>query len=135
MKKIIIFIMFTLTLIMNVFIVLFWNPYTDKKDNDTESTVVFNDTRTLCKVDSIRLLEELDNMQLKELDKVLSPLSTFEIELVKEEINTCNQEEIIKAFKKLKRRLPESEYKRVKEILSPFIDIEELDNILKNKYV
>lgn len=136
MKKIIIFIIFTFTLIMNMSIVLFWNPEIDnKKDDEIQSTVVFGNTRSLCKVDGVILLEELDNSQSNELDSILSPLSTFEIESIKEELNTCSEDEIIKAFKKLKRRLPEKEYKRIEEILSPFIDIEELDSILKNKYV
>ena len=136
MKKIIIFIIFTLTLIMNMSIALLWNPDIDnKKDDPMQSTEVFSDTRSLCKVDDVILLEELDNSQSKELDSILSPLSTFEIELVKEELNTCSEDEIIKAFRKLKRRLPESEYKKIEEILSPLIDIEELNSILKNKYV
>ncbi len=131
MKKINIFIIFTFTLIMNISIVLFWNSDIDnKKDNGIQSTAVFSNTRPLCKVDGVSLLEELDKSQSNELDNILSPLSTFEIELVKEEFNTCNEDEIIKAFKKLKRRLPEKEYKRIEEILTPFIDIEELNSIL-----
>lgn len=136
MKKIIIFIIFIFTLVMNMSIALFWNPeMNNKKDDKMQSTAVFNNTRHLCKVDGVSLLEYLDNTQSKEFDSILSPLSTFEIELVKEELNTCSEDEIIKAFKKLKRRLPEKEYKRIEEILSPFIDIEELEAILKNKYV
>ena len=132
MKKIIIFIIFIFTLIMNMSIALFWNPeINNKKDDEMQSTAVFSNTRPLCKADGVSLLEELDNTQSKEFDSILSPLSTFEIELVKEELNTCSEDEIIKAFEKLKRRLPEKEYKRIEEILSPFIDIEELESILK----
>ena len=86
-----------------------------------------------CKVLQYLVIQDL--CAKLEFDSILSPLSTFEIELVKEELNTCSEDEIIKAFEKLKRRLPEKEYKRIEEILSPFIDIEELESILKNKYV
>lgn len=130
MKKIIIFIIFTFTLIINIALVLFWNTEIVEKDNKAESIEAFSDTSSLCKVSEVILIEQLDNNKSKEFDDILSSLSTFDISLVKQEINTCDQEQIIKAFKKLKRRLSENEYKRIEKILSPFIDIEKLDNII-----
>lgn len=134
MKKIIMFLIFTCTLIINMSLVVFWNPNMETKKYENETEAVFSTTRSLYKINKENILKSLDKQELEELNSIISNLSTFEIGEITNDFSSSDQNEAISAFRLLKRRLSESEYKRVGEILEPFIDIAEIENILKNKY-
>lgn len=135
MKKIIMFLIFVFTLIVNMFLVVFWNPSIERKNYEKGTEAVFSNTKSLYKVDQANILKNLDEQELEELNEIISDLSTFEMGEIINDFNDSDQSGIISAFRRLKRRLREDDYKRIKEILGPFIDIEEVENVLKNKYV
>ncbi|EKQ50818.1 MULTISPECIES: hypothetical protein [unclassified Clostridium] len=134
MKRFIICLILLLTVIMNVYLVIYWEPQSKADISQEPSKEVVTYSKSIYKIDKERALEQLSNNDKKELENIIKKLSTFDIGKIKEYYNDSDDEEgIISIFKLLRKRLASEDYKRVEEISSSFLDIKRINEEIKNK--
>lgn len=136
MKKNLACIVLIFTIILNVYLMFYWNPgseYVNEKNN-SEQTVTCSES--LYKVDKDKAIKELTDEERKNLETIMGKLSAFDLGKIKEYIADPNDEEGIKSiFMLLRKRLTSEDYETIKNISSKFLDIERVNQLLKNNYV
>ncbi len=105
------------------------NVKNNNKNNDKENSMQAN-----AKIFNINKNEIFESLSLKDKTKLFSvakKISTVDGEKIKKSIENENEiEGISEAFRIIKLRLTENDYKQVKEILSPYINIELLEELV-----
>lgn len=76
------------------------------------------------------IIEKLSFKDKTKLLSVANKMSAVDVERIKESLGNKNEKEGIgEAFNVIKRRLTEEDYKQIKEILSPYINIKLLESM------
>ena len=133
MKKIFIYLTLIFTLILNIYLIFCWQPKGEIIDkNNSEQVVSYK--KNLYKIDKNQILEKLSSDDKKDLEKILKKLSTLDMGKLKEYFEGLDDNNgVINSFILLKKRLTSDDYKRVEEIESPFLDIDEINKQIKKK--
>lgn len=126
MKKIIIYSVMSIAVMMNVYLVFIWSPEEFIDNVESKSVIyTYKPTYTFDKEEVIRRLSG-DKGELK---NILGRMSVFDMECVKSYLNKGEEEEMKKAFSIMKRRLSNDDYRKVKEIFGEFIDIRIIEEV------
>ncbi|ACD52996.1 UNVERIFIED_ORG: hypothetical protein B2H98_16330 [Clostridium botulinum] len=136
MKRILTIIFMCFALLMNIYLIFYWQPNKDtkaiiNKNNDSISVLSYSKSiYTVSKDNIINILSEDDK---KDLTRIVYKLSTSDIGRVKEAFNLEDENKgVITAFKVFETRLSTQDYKKIRGIFSKFIDIDYLDsNLIK----
>ncbi|MBN1057392.1 hypothetical protein DWV13_10405 [Clostridium botulinum] len=136
MKRILTIIFMCFALLMNIYLIFYWQPNKDTKaiinrNNDSISVLSYSKSiYTVSKDNIINILSEDDK---KDLTRIVYKLSTSDIGRVKEAFNLEDENKgVISAFKVFETRLSTQDYKKIRGIFSKFIDIDYLDsNLIK----
>ncbi|MEG1003585.1 MAG: hypothetical protein RSD13_02615 [Clostridium sp.] len=103
---------------------------TEEENKDEQKEVVSNNVTIF----NVKKEEIIDRLTFKEKTKLLSvanKMSAVDVERIKESlINKGEKEGSVEALKVIKRRLTTEDYKDVKAILSPYINIDFLESIV-----
>lgn len=130
MKKFLTYLLLLCAMIMNIYLIFYWQPI-DNNDEKKVSKEVTAYSKSLYKVNKDEALNELTDADKKDLDTIIYKLSAFDIGKIKNYSQDYDEEEgVINTFKLLKTRLSGKDYKRVKDICSVFLDMEELEKQL-----
>lgn len=126
MKKIIIYSVMSIAVMMNVYLVFIWSPEEFIDNVESKSVIyTYKPTYTFDKEEVVRRLSS-DKGELK---SILGRMSVFDMECVKSYLNKGEEEEMKKAFSIMKRRLSNDDYRKVKEIFGEFIDIRIIEEV------
>ncbi|MBY7026785.1 MULTISPECIES: hypothetical protein [Clostridium] len=136
MKRILTIIFMCFALLMNIYLIFYWQPNKDtkaiiNKNNDSISVLSYSKSiYTVSKDNIINILSEDDK---KDLTRIVYKLSTSDIGRVKEAFNLEDENKgVITAFKVFETRLSTQDYKKIRGIFSKFVDIDYLDsNLIK----
>lgn len=126
MKKIIIYSVMSIAVMMNVYLVFIWSPEEFIDNVESKSVIyTYKPTYTFDKEEVVRRLSD-DKSELK---SILGRMSVFDMECVKSYLNKGEEEDMKKAFSIMKRRLSNDDYRKVKEIFGEFIDIRIIEEV------
>lgn len=135
MKKVITYVFMGFAVIMNAYLIFYWNPKdysykTAKLDNDCISVISYSKPIYTKNKDTIE--KNLCDEDKKDLNRIISKLSTTDIGRIKECLKIKDDtKSVVEIFKIFSTRLSSNDYLRVREICSDFIDIKYLDENLK----
>ena len=133
MKKVLVYLVLACTVLINIYLTLYWEPQSKGSTKDAVSEETVSYSKSLYKLDKEKVLEQLSTDDKKEIENIMKKLSAFDMGKVKEYYEDANEDEgVIEIFKLLKKRLPTEDYKRIEEIDSSFLDIKEINKKLKN---
>lgn len=132
MKKLFIYLFSTFIIILNIYLIFCWQPQSEVSIKEENSKETISYSKTLFKVDKEKALEQLSSDDKRDLEKILKKLSTLDMGRIKTYYEDSNEEEgIINAFKLLKKRLISEDYKRMVEISSSFIEMNNVSQKIK----
>lgn len=102
----------------------------DTKDNNKESN---DSVQSNASVFTVKKEEIIDKLSFKDKTKLLSvanKMSAVDVERIRESLEKNNEKEgAAEVFKVIRRRLTDEDYKQIKEILSPYINIKLLESM------
>lgn len=147
MKKFIIGLVLITSTLITMYTVFYWEPKGQgeesiklgevstevKKESNTKDKEIVNDNKakevnsnkSFFKVAPEKVVKDLFEDNTSEVLSIASHLSTSDIGRLEESLKSDDKEEGIKrAINILKTRLPDEKYKRLKEILLPYVDFE-----------
>lgn len=131
MRRFLTYTILFIAITMNIYLIFYWKPKESVLINKDLNVQVSSYSKSLYKINKDKIIEQMDSNDKKDLRRIVSQLSSFDIGRIKEYFNSeDNDEGLIGAFKLLKRRLNTSEYNRIKDIFTPFIDTEELEKLI-----
>lgn len=134
MKKFLIYLFLTCTIIINIYFMFYWEPQNKTIIQEEVSKEVISYSKSLYKLNKEDALRQLSPDNKKELEKIIKKLSTFDMGKLQEYYEEPNEEKgIINIFTLLKKRLTTEDYKKIQEISSPFVDISRINEEIKNK--
>ena len=153
MKKIYLFLIF-ITVILNMYLIFGWNPYSNKNDiaittyenvdNNIDIDTISNLNNeyygdnskelSLCLTEQ-SAIESLSENERKELNGILCNMSTSDLGKWIDLENNTDNHNIIEFFRVIQKRLSVEEYEKVKVIIGKIIDVERVETLLKNNYV
>jgi hypothetical protein len=131
MKKVLMYLLLTILMIINVYLVFFWNPQDKGITKEVVSKEVFVQN-SLYKIDRYKILDQLSSDDKREFEKIVKKLSSYDIGLIKQYYENPDEEEgLVNIFKVLKRRLAVEDYRRIEEISSQFFDLDKINEKIK----
>lgn len=134
MKKIFVYSVMIVTLIINIYFIFYWQPQEKYVAHENKSEEVISYQNNLYKIDKNQILVSLSSDEKKDLEKIFKKLSTLDMGKIKEYFEDKNDNEgVVNSFLLLKKRLAEEDYKRVEEISAPYLDIDQIHKEMKNK--
>lgn len=153
MKKIYLFLIF-ITVILNMYLIFGWNPYSNKNDiaittyenvdNNIDIDTISNLNNeyygdnskelSLCLTEQ-SAIESLSENERKELNGILCNMSTSDLGKWIDLENNTDNHNIIEFFRVIQKRLSVEEYEKVKVIIGKIIDVDRVETLLKNNYV
>lgn len=134
MKKIFIYLIITFTLIVNIYLIFSWQPQEKNVAHENTSEEVVSYKNNLYKTDKNQILAKLSSDDKKDLEKILKKLSTLDMGKIKEYFEDSNDDEgVVNGFLLLKKRLADEDYKKVEEISTPYLYIDQIHKEMKNK--
>lgn len=132
MKKISIYLFLTLTIVINIYLIFYWDPQSKVVIQEEVSKEVVSYSKSLYKLDKEEILKQLSPDNKKEFERIIKKLSAFDMGKIQEYYEDPDEEEgIINIFALLKKRLTTEDYKRIQEISSPFVDISRINEKIK----
>ncbi len=130
MKKIL--IIFTLTIITNMWVLIFFDTKsTDKNSRDCEN--VLSNNLSILKVNNNDVFSLLTDEELNIINESLSDLCVADTYNINMGLNSGLNNKIINSFNLMKRRLSKEEYSRICEIFHGIFNIEQIENEILNK--
>lgn len=106
---------------------------TELKKKDTNNINNKEAIQSNASLFTVKKEEILDKLSFKDKTKLLSvanKMSAVDVERIRESLEKNNEKEgAAEVFKVIKRRLTDEDYKQVKEILSPYINIKLLESM------
>ncbi|RII32435.1 hypothetical protein D2A34_22410 [Clostridium chromiireducens] len=132
MKKYLIGLFLFITVIMNIYLVFYWEPQgqMSAKKEDVETVVSY--TKSIYKVNKGKILEQLSPENKKELEQIMKKLSALDMGRIKEYYEEPDEEKgVINAFKLLKKRLSSEDYNKLEQLSSSFLDIKRINEKIK----
>lgn len=133
MKKIFLCLFSILIILLNIYLIFYWQPQgnTGIKEENIKATVSY--IKTFYKVDKEKAMEQLSYDDRKDFERILKKLSTLDMGRIKEYYQDSDEEEgIVNIFKILKKRLTSEDYRRIEEISSSLLEIDEINKKIKN---
>lgn len=132
MKKFLIYLFLTCTIMVNIYFIFYWEPQSKTIIQEEVSKEVISYSKSLYKLDKGEVLKQLSPDNKKEIEKIIKKLSTFDMGKIREYYEDANEEEgIINIFMLLKKRLTTEDYKKIQEISSPFVEISRINEKIK----
>ncbi|OPJ64063.1 hypothetical protein [Clostridium chromiireducens] len=132
MKKYLIGLFLFITVIMNIYLVFYWEPQgqMSAKKEDVETVVSY--TKSIYKVNKGKILEQLSPENKKELEQIMKKLSALDMGRIKEYYEEPDEEKgVINAFKLLKKRLSSEDYNKLEQLSSSFLDIKRINEKIR----
>ncbi|MGG7209138.1 hypothetical protein [Clostridium baratii] len=107
------------------------NTELEKKDtNNINNKEAIQSNTSLFTVKKEEILDKLSFKDKTKLLSVANKMSAVDVERIRESLEKNNEKEgAAEVFKVIKRRLTDEDYKQVKEILSPYINIKLLESM------
>lgn len=107
------------------------NTELEKKDtNNINNKEAIQSNASLFTVKKEEILDKLSFKDKTKLLSVANKMSAVDVERIRESLEKNNEKEgAAEVFKVIKRRLTDEDYKQVKEILSPYINIKLLESM------
>ncbi|EHI97468.1 hypothetical protein CDLVIII_0743 [Clostridium sp. DL-VIII] len=135
MKKVCVYLLSIFIILLNIYLMFFWQPEGQIAASDTISKeIVSYNNGTVFKVDKEKALEQLSSEDRKDFEKILKKLSALDMGKIREYYEEDNEEEgITNAFKLLNKRLSDEDYKEIERISSNFIQLDKVNEKIKNK--
>ena len=131
MKRIITYLILVLAVIINIYLIFYWEPQNRVINQEDVSSETLSYSKSLYKLDMENVLEQLSSDDRKDFEKIIKKLSAFDIGKIKEYYENLSEEESIKKiFTLLKKRLTTEDYQRMKKISYPFLDLERFNVII-----
>lgn len=128
MKRFFTYLILTSAVIMNIFLIFYWQPVDNMYLEDGVSEEVTTYSKSLYKINKDMALDKLEEKDKEELERIIYKLSAFDIGKIENYIQDSDEDKgLINTFKILKKRVSEEDYKKIKEICSMFLDIDELE--------
>ena len=160
MKKIYLVLIFV-TIIINMYLIFMWNPSVNSIDvtvssyesmgNILDNNLDKNDTMSHLNNDKQKdnnilekellysnqgeLLENLNDKDIQDINKILNKLSTSDLSKWSELKNEEDNDKIIEFFKLMNRRMSKEDYDKIKKIMGKILDIDIIESIIENNYV
>lgn len=132
MKRYLIVLFLFITVIMNVYLVFYWEPQSQLGTQKEDVEAVASYTKSIYKVDKGKVFEQLSPENKKELEQIMKKLSSLDMGRIKEYYEESNEEKgVLDAFKLLKKRLSSEDYNKLQEISSSFLDIKRVNEKMK----
>jgi hypothetical protein len=136
MKRFFVYLTLTFTLIINIYLIFCWQPQGKNVVHENTSEEVVSYKKSLYKIDKNQILEELSSDDKKNLDEILKKLSTLDMGKIKGYFEESNDDEgVVNSFTLLKKRLKNDDYKKIEDISSSFLDIDKINQEIKNKKI
>lgn len=133
MKKFLTCLFLSCTVIANVYLIFYWQPENKVVGQEEASKEVVSYSKSLYKLEKENALQQLSPENKKEYEKIMKKLSAFDAGKIKEYYEYSDEEEgILNIFKLLKKRLTAEDYKKIQEISSVFLDIDRINEKVKN---
>ena len=131
MKKVAIYLILVCAVIINIYLILYWEPQNTVINQEEVSNKTLSYSQSTYKLESRKVLDQLSSDDRKDFEKIIKKLSTFDIGKIKEYYENSNQDESIKSiFTLLKKRLTTEDYERMKKISYSFLDLERYNVII-----
>src|SRR5471030_3268217 len=133
MRKIWICLFLTFTVIINIYLIFYWNPPNEVIVQKEVGKEAISYSKSLYKLDKEKILEQLSPLNKKAFEKVIKKLSTSDLGKIKEYYRDSNKKEgIINIIRLLRKRLTKEDYEKIQEISSSFVDLDQINERLKN---
>ena len=133
MKKFSTYLLLVCAVMINIYLVFYWNPQNKVINQDKDSKETISYSNSIYRLEPEKALEQLSSDDRKDFEKIIKKLSTFDIGKIKEYYEDSNEKEGIKnIFELLHKRLTTEDYKRIREISHSFLDLEGIDEVIKN---
>lgn len=102
----------------------------DTKDNNKESNDAVQSNASVFTVKKEEIIDKLSFKDKTKLLSVANKMSAVDVERIRESLEKNDEKEgAAEVFKVIKRRLTDEDYKQIKEILSPYINIKLLESM------
>ncbi|MVX63868.1 hypothetical protein GKZ28_09210 [Clostridium chromiireducens] len=132
MKKYLIGLFLFMTVIMNIYLVFYWEPQSQMSAEKEDVETVVSYTKSIYKVNKGKILEQLSPENKKELEQIMKKLSALDMGRIKEYYEEPDEEKgVINAFKLLKKRLSSEDYNKLERLSSSFLDIKRINEKIK----
>ena len=102
----------------------------DTKDNNKEGNDAVQSNASVFTVKKEEIIDKLSFKDKTKLLSVANKMSAVDVERIRESLEKSDEKEgATEVFKVIKRRLTDEDYKQIKEILSPYINIKLLESM------
>lgn len=102
----------------------------DTKDNNKEGNDAVQSNASVFTVKKEEIIDKLSFKDKTKLLSVANKMSAVDVERIRESLEKSDEKEgAAEVFKVIKRRLTDEDYKQIKEILSPYINIKLLESM------
>ncbi|AWK50682.1 hypothetical protein DIC82_06460 [Clostridium beijerinckii] len=133
MKKITIYLILVFTVIINIYLIFYWEPENRVVNKEESSKAAISYSKSVYKLDKEKALEKLSPADKNDFEKIIGKLSAFDLGKIKDYYEDSNDEEgTVNIFKLLRKRLTTEDYKQIHEISASFLELERIDQRIKN---
>jgi len=133
MKKVAIYLILVFTVMINIYLIFYWEPGNRVVNKEYSSKEAISYSKSVYKLDKEKALEKLSPDDKKNFEKIIGKLSAFDLGKMKNYYEDSNDEEgTVNVFKLLRKRLTTEDYKQIHEISASFLDLERIDERIKN---
>ena len=134
MKRKLIYLFLVCIVITNIYLIFYWKPQSKIITQDEVSKETISYSQSIYKLDKGSVLEKLSSDDKRDFEKIIKKLSAFDLGKIKEYYEGSNDEEgVVNIFKLLRKRLTTEDYKQIYQISSVFLELERIDQRIKNK--
>ena len=133
MKKVAIYLILVFAVIINIYLIVYWEPGNRAVNKEEISKEAISYSKSVYKLEKEKTLEKLSYDDKKDFEKIIRKLSAFDLGKIKDYYEDSNDEEgTVNIFKLLRKRLTTEDYKQIHEISASFLDLERIDQRIKN---
>ena len=133
MKKKLICLFSVCIVITNIYLIFYWEPQSKVVAQEEVSKEAISYSQAVYKLNKGKVLERLSSDDKRDLEKIIKKLSAFDLGKIKEYYEDSNDEEgAVNIFKLLSKRLTTEDYKQIHEISASFLDLDSIDQRIKN---
>ena len=134
MKRSAMYLLLVCAVIINIYLIFYWEPQNKVINQEEASKETLSYSKSVYKLDKGKVLEQLSSDDRKDFEKIIKKLSAFDLGKIKEYYEDSNDEEgVVSIFKLLMKRLTTEDYKQIYQISASFLDLERINQKIKNK--
>ena len=134
MKRKLIYLFLVCIVITNIYLIFYWEPQSKIVTQDEVIKETISYSQSIYKLDKGSVLEKLSSNDKRDFEKIIKKLSAFDLGKIKEYYEDSNDEEgVVSIFKLLMKRLTTEDYKQIYQISTSFLDLERINQKIKNK--